>query len=378
VFIMRKLESILLATDFRPGLDGMTQAALRLASAFGSHVNLLHVLDSGPPLPPRDLMRVQRQKATEKLRALAQEFGDQNVLVDEYATVRGHPVDRISRKADEIDADLILIGAGEWSRDDWFAVGPHAEALIQHARRPVLAIRPGEPTAKFRKILCPVDMSAVSSRGMADAIQLARALRGHLIVLTVVPEPGWFSLVVEARSLAESRAEHTRDWRERFEQFLTTAPLGGVSWEKEVRSGIPYEEIALSAAKHQADLIVMGSTGRTGLSRFWIGSVTRRVIQRLPCSLLTVKPDESIEENFASEVTTHLLYAEGSALLAARSYPAALVKFDQVLSRDPHHALALEGRREALVHLQQERDAPSLLAPAIPAELNERELGVGD
>ncbi len=65
-----------------------------------------------------------------------------------------------------------------------------------------------------------------------------------------------------------------------------------MAWSKEVRSGVPHEEIVAAAEKHQANLIVMGSTGRTGLLRLLMGGVTRRVIQHLPCSLLTVKQED--------------------------------------------------------------------------------------
>jgi tetratricopeptide (TPR) repeat protein len=162
---------------------------------------------------------------------------------------------------------------------------------------------------------------------------------------------------------------------------LLTAPLGGVSWQKEVRSGAPHQEISAAALAHQADLIVMGSTGRSGLARILMGSITRRVIQQLPCSLLTVKPEEVAEEEFTSDLNTiNILYAEGREFLAAKSYDAALVKFNQVLARDPFHAGALAGRAAAFDHLGHAQDAARSRQRAETIEEIEEqcELGGGD
>jgi nucleotide-binding universal stress UspA family protein len=377
-FIMKNLQSILFATDFRPASRDAAEVAGRLAASFGSHVTLLHVLDPLPHDRP-SLMHLNREHATAQLRELAEFLASKRVVLDETATAVGHAADVITRKADEIGADLILIGAGERSRLDHFAHGPNAAAIMQHATKPVLAVRPGEPPAAFRKILCPVDMSAASMRGLLNAIRLARAFGSHLLVLTVVPSPNWFELVVEAKSLAEIKVEHDREWRASFEQFLLTAPLGNVSWAKEIRSGAPQREIIAAAAAHQSDLIVMGSTGRTGLARVLMGSVTRRVIQQLPCSLLTVKPEELPEEEFSSDVNTiRILYAEGRELLRAKSYEAAAAKFNQVLGHDPYHALALKGRADAFDQLGHAHDAARSRRRASVIEECEYELGGGD
>ena len=375
---MKNLRSILFATDFRPASRAVVGVAYRLASSFGSHVTLLHVLEP-PPLARPALLQLNREHAAEQLRELAGQLTSQRVVLDETAIAVGHPVDVITRKADEIGAEMILIGAGERNQLDHFALGPNAGAIMQHTTKPVLAVRPGEPAAQFRRILCPVDMSPASTRGLLNAIRLTRTFGGHLLILTVVPSPNWFELVVEAKSMAEAKAEHDRDWRASFNQFLLTAPLGDVSWAKETRTGTPPQEIIAAAATHQSDLIVMGSTGRTGLARVLMGSVTRRVIQQLPCSLLTVKPDEVTDETFTSDMNTiRILYAEGRELLGAKSYDAALARFNQVLAHDPYHALALKGRADAFEQLGHKQDAERSRRRASVIDEGEYELGGGD
>jgi nucleotide-binding universal stress UspA family protein len=343
---MRKLQSILLATDLRPASQEALKAAAQLASAFGSRVTLLHVLEPLPGWPVA--LHQEQQQVAGPLQEIAQQLAARKVQVTESSIVTGSPGDVVVRKAQEIDADLIVMGAGERSRFDRFSAGPVAQAVIEHAPQPVLAVRPGEPALEFQKILCPVDMSEASGRGLRNAIRLARALRGELIILTVVPEVNWLTAAAETGQLAGAKTEYESKWRHELERFLVGIPTHDVKAKKEVRHGAPRQQIIAAVKDHQADVIIMGATGHTGLVRVLLGSTTRRVLEQLPCSLLTVKEEDVVEELFEGEVRLiKLLMAEGRALLCCGSYEAALVKFRQVLGYDPFHVGATIGLVEA-------------------------------
>jgi len=343
---MRAIKSILLATDFRPAGEEAASAAVRLASAFGSRVTVLHVLETLPNWP--DAMLLVRDRAAEPLREFVGRLTAQQVEVADSVIVTGSPADAIVRKANEIDADLILIGAGERSRFDRFSMGPVAVSVLERAPQPVLAVRPGEPGVAFRKILCPVDQSDASARGLRNAIRLARAHGGELIILTVVPEVSWLTAAVETGQLTDAKIEYESKWREEFERFLAGIPTHDVRAVDEVRRGAPHEQIAAAARDHGADVIVMGATGRSGLVRVLLGSTTRRVLEQLPCSILTVKEEDVVQELFDGELRLiKLLMAEGHGLLAAGAYDAAMTRFRQVLGHNPFQAEAITGLAEA-------------------------------
>jgi nucleotide-binding universal stress UspA family protein len=254
--------------------------------------------------------------------------------------------------------------------------------VLQHAAKPVLAVRDGDPTVQFGKILCPVDMSATSARGLANALQLARAFRGELVVVTVVPTPHWLAGFPEIRNLPDGGTSNEHTWRDEFNQFLAMAGVGDIRCEHEIRSGQPHDEIIASARAHGADLIVMGSTGRTGLARILMGSVIRRVIQQLPCSILAVKQQNVLEELHDDELQTiQVLYAQGRGLLGARSYETALERFSHVLLHDPFHAGALAGKAAALDALGRNEEAERCRKRAGMIEEGEKQefdLGGGD
>jgi nucleotide-binding universal stress UspA family protein len=239
------------------------------------------------------------------------------------------------------------MGAGERSRFDRFSVGPVATAVIEHAAQPVLAVRPGDPAPRFQKILCPVDQSGPSGRGLRNAIRLARAFGGEVVILTVVPEVSWLTAAVVSGRLASARTEYESKWREEFERFLAGIPTHEVKATREVRHGKPHEQIIAAAREHQADVIVAGATGRTGLVRVLLGSTTRRLLEQLPCSLLVVKDDDVIEELFQVEVRLiNKLVAEGRELLVGGAHEAARAKFRQALTHNPFHVGATTGLAE--------------------------------
>jgi universal stress protein E len=296
---MEKLKSILLATDFRSASAEAAAAAPHLASAFGAQVSLLHVADVVPTSP---IMRHEYQeRASGLLQQVAAQLAAHNVAATVLPIGIGSRPEMIVRTADEVGADFILIGAGDLAAGDVFSAGSVAEAVMQHATKPVLAVRPGAVPVRFAQILCPVDHSAVSREGLRTAIRLAGAFGGVLVVLSVVPPLSWieqaavapplkwFAAGSDPGTLARAKVAHDAEWRAEFAQFLEGVEFGDVRWAREIRQGDPQNEIIAAAKEHHADVIVMGATGRGGLRRLLMGSVARKVLRHLPCALLTVK-----------------------------------------------------------------------------------------
>lgn len=349
---MRTLKTILLATDFRSSDQEAANTTIQLATAFGSAVTLLHVLEPMPHLPAA--WHERKEQVEKALKELAARLSAEKVQVAQSSVVVGAPADTIVRKAAEIDADLLVIGAGELSRFERFSVGPIATMVIEHAVPPVLAVRPGGPATRFKRVLCAVDQSNPAARGLRNAIRLVRAFGGQLLVLTVVPAVTPEVAAGVTGSFADEQTKFDSLWRGEFMKVLGESDLSDIAVTKEVRYGLPHRQIIAAAQEFQADLIVMGTTGRTGLARVLVGSTTRRVFEHLPCSLLTTKAEDVVEEVLDAELQAiKQLLAEGRKLVAAGAYPEASVKFRQVLSHNPFHVAAVEGLAEAYEKLGQ-------------------------
>jgi nucleotide-binding universal stress UspA family protein len=338
---MRSLESILFATDFQQASDDALNATARLATTFNSTVSVLHVME---PFSKGVIASIREEKKRSLMVPVRRRLEEQNVKIARYCIEMGSIASSILQKSLEYDVDLIVLGAGERKHPDGFSLGPIAEAVITHAEQPVLAVRPGTPRTEFKKILCPVDQSSTSARGLRNAVRLAKVFGSEIIILSVVPEVSWLSAAVETGELADVKARFANDWVQELDEFLRGFDLADVCWRKEVRYGLPNQQIVASAKEHASDLIVMGASGRTGLVQVLLGSTTRRLLRELPYSVLTVKQDDLLEDTFDNDIrniASHL--AEAWTSFSAGNYIPAIVKYRLVLTRNPFHLAALEG-----------------------------------
>lgn len=335
---MRKLQSILLVVDCSRMDDDVVDTVIRLATAFGSQVSLLHVVEQTHPA--LELYRIQ--KAEEYLEQLSSRIATRHVKVARSTVRSGSPAQIVIDVALEHDVDLIVLGAGEHRNANMDSMGAIAEAVVSHATPPVLAVRPGEPRTLFRRILCPVDQSRTSARGLQNAVRLARAIGSEVCILSVVPDVNWLTAAIETGVLVDARAEHASQWILEFQRFIKNMDLSGIAWKSEVRHGVPHKEIMTAAQEQDSDLIIMGATGRTGVVQLLLGSTTRQLLRGLPCSVLTVKQEDVLEELFEHDrMAIAQSLTEAKTLSDTGAFPEAIKLYRLVLTRDPFHAAAM-------------------------------------
>ena len=189
---MSAIEHILLATDFCPASKVAADVAMEMAWAFGSRVSVVNAVSTVVGWP----VDIERQRAWAKklVAGVCDRLAAEKVAVVENIVDVGAPAEVILREASAKDVDLILMGSGDRRGLGINTPGPVAQSVIEQARQPVLCVQSGTPATTFRQILCPIDGSSASLHGLHNAIRLAKAFKGRLVVLTVVPEPGWLSL----------------------------------------------------------------------------------------------------------------------------------------------------------------------------------------
>jgi hypothetical protein len=112
---------------------------------------------------------------------------------------------------------------------------------------------------------------------------------------------------------------------QRFDRFLTDFDFHNVRWSKAVRYGRPHEQILALAREQGVDLLVMGSTGRTGLARILMGSVAEKVLREVPCSMIMVKAEHAVRLRIEQEtLDLDARVAKGRELLEAGFAPEAV------------------------------------------------------
>lgn len=142
-----------------------------------------------------------------------------------------------------------------------------------------------------KKILCSTDFSPGSAQAVRTAVQLAKTTGGELILVhaSYVP-PSAF--VPEWTFPTETMEQLVRDTeRELAASEAEARKQGAGRVSSQVLQGLPWRAICDAAAQLGADLIVIGTHGRTGLARVLLGSVASMVIRHAPCSVLAVRGD---------------------------------------------------------------------------------------
>jgi nucleotide-binding universal stress UspA family protein len=145
--------------------------------------------------------------------------------------------------------------------------------------------------SRFRRILHASDFSPASRAAFRRAIDLARENRAALTIVhvysPVVPlmGEGYAPAQVYDRMLADIHADAKRQ----VGRLLAQARKRGVRAKGLLLEGIPADRIVRAARSTRADVIVVGTHGRTGLSRLFLGSVASRVVTLAPCPVLTVR-----------------------------------------------------------------------------------------
>jgi len=143
---------------------------------------------------------------------------------------------------------------------------------------------------EIRRILCPIDFSDHSRRALDNAIAIARWYEARVTVLhvfspapvpamapgEVVFEPIILTAVDRDQLLADTKAFADRD------------DASGVAIEAVVREGTTAGEILDQATSMKADLLVIGTHGRSGFERLLLGSVAEKVLRRASCPVMTV------------------------------------------------------------------------------------------
>jgi nucleotide-binding universal stress UspA family protein len=147
---------------------------------------------------------------------------------------------------------------------------------------------------RFAQILCPIDFSEFSRRALDHAAAIARWYEARLTVLYVFPNLPVMDLPPMA--LEEKDRERLTEEMKRFTAHLPP----GVPLEHRIEEAPDiHQEILGQAASIHADLLVLGSHGRSGFDRLMLGSVTEKLLRRVPCPTMVVPqraPDAALDQ----------------------------------------------------------------------------------
>jgi nucleotide-binding universal stress UspA family protein len=208
------------------------------------------------------------------------------------AVLSGRPASAIVDRARGMSADLIVLGSRGHGTIESMLLGSVSAEVVDHAPAPVLVAR----TPRFGRVVLAWDGSSCASRAATLLRSWPIFARSQVRVVTVADiEPAWWTGfptpgAAEASAMYLDAAEATRlHYDKMAREMADRLRFAGLAVDAERRDGDAATELISAAAAYNADLIVMGTHGRTGLARLLIGSVARNVLHHASSSVLVVR-----------------------------------------------------------------------------------------
>jgi nucleotide-binding universal stress UspA family protein len=147
-----------------------------------------------------------------------------------------------------------------------------------------------EPMKPFKRILVATDFSEASAPALKEAVEMAQDAGAVLLIAHAYQTPNMAQADAVAPGVYEEWDRNLRAAVEtKLQPLVENAKSAGVNARALILSGAPYEAITEAAKDHKADLVIMGTHGRHGVSRFFLGSVASRVISTVACPVMTVR-----------------------------------------------------------------------------------------
>ena len=292
---MSTLQRILVGHSLFPDGEIALRSAAVLARQADATLYILHVVE---PYPLYQKMRfpsvpahAMLEEVVVKVRTQLSDLARQPELVHVRAVTDayiGKPFVELIRSCRDWKANLLVVGVSPRGENRF--LGSTGERVLRKSPIPVLLAKrelvPGPKT-----VLVPIDFSACSKQAAAEGIALVRGVGGRVLFLHVldiasyVYPAAYGAAPILVPPITPDDLEP--DWR----HFLEGLPLDGITWEKQTRKGRAAPAIVEAATDLNADLLVMGTHGRTGVSHVLLGSVAETVARLTDCSVMTVRPD---------------------------------------------------------------------------------------
>ena len=256
-----------------PRSQGAIKATLALAQACGQKVYVVNVLrvraEVEAVAPDARAMLREVSSYLETIKAASAKAG---VSIETRLRYGRWPDATILEEAEDIQPDLIVMGRfGHMGLSQLF-MGSTTAQVIGYSPFNVLVV-PQNATMAFRTLLVASDGSPCSDAAWGEALALARETQAELYAISVAREKGE---IIQAEEI--------------IHRLMNAANQQGMPLQGLVPQGLQADDaIVQEALRYKVDIIIMGSHGRTGLKKLFMGSTTQQVIGEAPCPVLAVK-----------------------------------------------------------------------------------------
>ncbi len=289
---MKPIERILAAVDFTNYAEETVKAASFLAKNLKAKMTVLHIVNQAPfdghffgPASVDLMNQIEDKARTELSNALKQW-----VPADQEAQVEvdvGVPYVDILRYAKNLKSQFLLLGTHGREGLERLMLGSVAETVIQKSEVPVWLVKGAFKQPK--KILILTDFSNASRAGFALGLFFAKLFSASVHLLHVYEVPYLPSFAMIDVTEYELKIKELR--KEELGKWTDEARMSKLEVFSSLKEGNVTEQVQQYVKEENIDLLVMSTHGESGLFYKHLGSVAHQLIRHLPCSAITVRPE---------------------------------------------------------------------------------------
>jgi nucleotide-binding universal stress UspA family protein/uncharacterized membrane protein YfcA len=273
---LARFENFLVASDGSEFSTSAVREAIGMARKCGAKLNVMSLVATGTEHAALGdaVLKQEMQMAQENLDAIRAQAEAAGVSCETHL-IHGLSVDReVTELAERLNVDLIVMGRRGRRGLARMMLG-HATAQVVGMAHCNVMVIPRMARVEGRHIILATDGSRFADAAAVTAVGMAGFCRARATVVSVASTDTGPDNRAEAEAVVQRVVDHMRD--------------SGVDAEGLVLEGRPDELIVALAKERNADLIVTGSHGRTGLERILLGSTTERILNDTACAVLVVK-----------------------------------------------------------------------------------------
>lgn len=287
-----KIEKLLLSTDGSEFGEGAIREAIKLAKTCSSKLLVISVVETNPEYETIAPQLVEKaEKETRKhLEAVKERASKEGVDCEIIERQGEDPFKYIVEEAAKNQAGMIITGRRGRKGIKRLMMGSETARIIGHAACNILVV-PRAANIEFKTIVAATDGSKYSEAAVQEAVSIAKRCGSNLIVISVVPSEteSPFDIVHSEMQKGLIAGKELGEAEKNVKKVKELAIESGITAKGFVYAGRPCKAILEIAKQEKADLIIVGSHGRTGIAKLLMGSVTERVIGLAGCAVLVVK-----------------------------------------------------------------------------------------
>ena len=277
------MKNLLIATDLTPRSDRALYRAIQLAGEFNYNLYVLHVVDEDLPGNTANIIKKDAKASIEEqIKSYKKKIKNKIII----KVVISKHYEAILSETERVKARAIVLGTQKDKTLKNYFIGSTAERVIRNANLPVLVVKRAS-LKKYKRVIVAVDFSVYSRKCLEYAMEFFPNNQIYLVHAYSLP---YKHILGSSQISRKVKLDQNKEFLDKINQemakFLTTIDKNTENLNIVIKEGPVLTRLNNEIKNLKADLFVMGTHGRTGVSRALLGSVAENMLISSKCDVV--------------------------------------------------------------------------------------------